>query len=264
MRLAITAHLDYRLRSPADCLLAIEVAPMADQVLVWDRLRVAGVGPLSPIPAQDGIGRRTWMHGETRITADYEAMVDVNRAPAALDGLPIDPLAALPADVVPYLFPSRYCDSDRFEAAVLREFGHLAGGDKVGAIAAWIRRHLDYAPGLSSSTTTASDTFVAHHGVCRDFAHLLIAMVRAADIPARMVGAYGLGVSPQDFHAVAEVWLAGAWHLVDATGMAPTEGIVRLGVGRDATDIAFLTVFGRADFLAQSVTVTRLADNGSI
>lgn len=263
MRLAITAHLDYRLRTPADCLLAVEVAPMTDQVLVWDQLRVGGVGPLSPVAALEGIGRRTWMHGETQLTADYQAVVDIDRAPMVLEGLGADPLATLPAAVVPYLFPSRYCDSDRFEAAVLREFGDLAGGAKVQAIATWIRGHLDYAPGVSASTTTASDTFVAHHGVCRDFAHLLIAMVRAADIPARMVGAYGLGVTPQDFHAVAEVWLAGAWHLVDATGMAPTDGLVRLGVGRDATDIAFLTVFGRADFLAQWVTVTRLEDDAA-
>jgi transglutaminase-like putative cysteine protease len=260
MRLAITAHLDYRLRRPADCLLAVEVAPMADQVLVWDRLSVTGVGPLSPVAALEGVGRRTWMHAETQLTADYQAVVDINRAAVMLDGLSVDPLASLPPSVVPYLFPSRYCDSDRFESAVLREFGHLSGGDKVRAIATWIRGHLDYAPGVSASTTTASDTFVAHHGVCRDFAHLLIAMVRAADIPARMVGAYGLGVTPQDFHAVAEVWLAGAWHLVDATDMAPTDALVRLGVGRDATDIAFLTVFGHADFVAQYVTVTRLED----
>jgi len=231
---------------------------MPDQRLVSDSLRVGGVDPMIPVAALEGIGRRTWMRGQARITADYSAVVDVDRAPVVLEGLAPDPLASLPAEVVPYLFPSRYCESDRFESAVQREFGHLHGGDKVSAIAVWIGTHLDYLPGTSGSVTTAADTFVAHRGVCRDYAHLLIAMVRAADIPARMVGAYGLGVMPPDFHAVAEVWLAGGWHLVDATGMASTDAIVRIGVGRDATDVAFLTIFGHADFLAQRVTVTRL------
>jgi transglutaminase-like putative cysteine protease len=258
MRLSITAHLDYHLYAPSELLLAVEVAPMPDQRLLSDSLRVGGVDPMTPVPALDGIGRRTWMRGQARVTVDYCAVVDVTRAPVVLDSLAADPLPTLPAEVVPYLFPSRYCESDRFESVVARRFGHLAGGAKVSAIAAWIGSHLDYLPGTSSSVTTAADTFVAHRGVCRDFAHLLIATVRAADIPARMVGAYGLGVTPQDFHAVAEVWLAGAWHLVDATGMASTDALVRIGVGRDATDVAFLTVFGHADFLAQQVTVKRL------
>lgn len=207
------------------------------------------------------------MHADARFTADYQAVVDIERGPVLLDGLPADPLASLPPEVVPYLFPSRYCESDRFEGAVQREFGHLPGGDKVRAIATWIGGHLDYVPGTSTASTTAADTFVAHRGVCRDFAHLLIAMVRAADMPARMVGAYAHGVTPQDFHAVAEVWLGGGWHLVDATGMAAPEGLVRLGVGRDATDIAFLTVFGHAELIAQRVTVSRLdagSDAGSV
>jgi len=230
---------------------------MPDQRLVSDCLRVGGVEPMTPVSGLEGIGRRTWMRAQARVTADYRAVVDIERSPVRLNGLAADPLATLPAEVVPYLFPSRYCESDRLEAAVQRDFGCLRGGDKVQAIASWLGTHLSYVPGTSSGVTTAADTYVARSGVCRDYAHLLIAMVRAADIPARMVGAYGLGVTPQDFHAVAEVWLAGGWHLVDATGMAETDALVRIGVGRDATDIAFLTVFGHADLLAQRVTVTR-------
>ncbi len=260
MRLSIDAHLDYGLSSPADLLLALEVAQMHDQKLVTDRLVVDGVEPMRPIAADESLGRRTWARGTGRVTAHYTATVDIDRAPVLLAGLAADDLKELPSLVVPYLFPSRYCEADRFETAVRREFGDASGGDKVQAMADWIHNHLDYVPGSSDVDTTAADTFVAHRGVCRDFAHLLIAMARAAGIPARMVGAYAWKLEPQDFHAVVEVWLAGDWHLVDATGLAPTEGIVRIGVGRDATDISFLTTFGEAYFIGQQVRVERIDD----
>ncbi len=258
MRLAIDAQLDYGLAAPADLLLALEVAQMHDQLLVTDRLGVAGVGPMRPIAADESLGRRTWAHATGRVTAHYTAIVDIVRAPVVITGLAADALMDLPSLVVPYLFPSRYCEADRFETAVRREFGDLGGGDKIQAMADWIHHHLDYVPASSNGDTTAADTFVAHRGVCRDFAHLLIAMARAAGIPARMVGAYAWRLDPQDFHAVVEVWLAGGWHLVDATRLAPTEGIVRIGVGRDATDISFLTVFGQAHFIGQQVRVERI------
>jgi transglutaminase-like putative cysteine protease len=260
MRLSIDATLDYDLLQPADLLFALEVAQMHDQILVTDLLRVGGVEPMWPIAAEESLGRRTWARGTGRVTARYTATVDVLRPTLPLEGLAADDIKRLPSLVVPYLFPSRYCEADRFETAVRREFGDAEGGDKVQAMADWIKGHLDYVPGSSDVNTTAADTFVAHRGVCRDFAHLLIAMARAAGIPARMVGAYAWRLEPQDFHAVVEVWLAGAWHLIDATGLAPLEGIVRIGVGRDATDISFLTVFGQASLIAQQVEVTRIGD----
>jgi len=258
MRLSIDAYLDYTLVAPADLLFALEVAQMHDQILVTDRLLVGGVEPLRPIAGDESLGRRTWAYGDGRVTAHYTATVDIERAPVILSGLQADPLRNLPPLVVPYLFPSRYCEADRFETAVRREFGDATGGDMVQRMSDWIRGHLDYVPGSSDVNTTAADTYVSHRGVCRDFAHLLIAMARAVGIPARMVGAYGWQLAPQDFHAVVEVWLEGGWHLVDPTGLAPIEGIVRIGVGRDATDISFLTVFGRALLNQQRVNVERV------
>jgi transglutaminase-like putative cysteine protease len=258
MRLSIDARLDYWLAAPADLLFALEVAQTPDQKLVDDLLRIGGVAPLRPIAADNGLGRRTWTHGEGRVSAHYTATVDVARDGGTLHGLAADDVKLLPADVVPFLFPSRYCESDRFDAVVRREFGQFEGGDRVETMAAWIRGHLDYAAGSSDATTTATDTYVAHRGVCRDFAHLLIAFVRAADIPARMVAAYAWRLDPPDFHAVVEVWLDGAWRLIDPTGLAPVEGLARIGVGRDATDISFLTIFGEAECLGQTVTVERL------
>jgi len=257
MRLRIDVELDYDFPAPADVLLAVEVAPLDDQRLIEDLLTVGGVGPLRPIGSGDGIGRRTWTTVERRLHAHYRAEVAVERRPAALETLPITPLYDLPAETIAYLWPSRYCESDRFENFVESRFAGLDGGARIAAMAAWIRGEIDYRHGTSNTATTAVDAFVARQGVCRDFAHLLAAFARAAGIPARLVSAYALGLDPPDFHALVEVWLGDGWHLVDPTCLAPVENVVRICVGRDATDIAFLTIFGQATLNAQRVTVSR-------
>ena len=157
-----------------------------------------------------------------------------------------------------FLLPSRYCPSDRFEGFVGRKFRGLSGGALADAIVDWVHDSLDYRFNASTGETTALDTFASRSGVCRDYAHLVVALARAGGIPARCVSAYAPGVDPPDFHAVAELWLDGAWHLADATRMATCGDIVRVCVGRDATDIAFMTVFGRAELQRQEVRVTRL------
>jgi transglutaminase-like putative cysteine protease len=139
---------------------------------------------------------------------------------------------------------------------VTREFGHLEGGACVEAMAHWIRTNIAYQIGASNEKTSAVDTFVARAGVCRDYAHVMAAMTRAAGIPARLVSAYAWRLDPPDFHAVVDVWLDGRWRLVDASGLAPVEGLVRIAVGRDATDISFMTIFGFAEFVDQQVRVT--------
>lgn len=258
MRLKIEAELDYYFAAPTDVLLTIEAAGLPDQTLVEDGLTVDGTGQLRPIAGEDDIGRRTWMRAEGPFRAAYHAIVQVERAPPVIEPLPIAPPRDLPAGVIPYLWPSRYCESDRFEAFVEREFGEIEGGAKVTAMANWIWDHLDYLPGTSDASTTAVDAFVSRHGVCRDYAHLMAAFARAAGVPARLVSAYAWQLEPPDFHALVEVWLDGCWHLVDATRMAPLEGVVRICVGRDATDIAFMTSFGAAEMKDQRVSVTAL------
>jgi transglutaminase-like putative cysteine protease len=258
MRLNIDVELDYDFPYAADVLLAIEVAQLPDQRLVEDLLTVDGAGPLRPIVGEEGIGRRTWMQAQGRFVARYRATIDLDRPPISIDGLAVAPARELPAEVVPYLWPSRYCEADRFEAFVGRTFDGVEGGAKVNAMAEWIRGHVDYRLGSSDATTTAVDAFVSRQGVCRDYAHLLASFARAAGIPARLVSAYAWRLDPCDFHAVVEVWLDGAWHLADATGLAPLEGLARICVGRDATDIAFMTIFGEAEMRGQKVVVTRV------
>ena len=258
MRLEINVLLDYEIPEPADMLLAVEAAQLPDQLLVEDRLTIDGAGPLRPVDGEDGIGRRTWMQAQGPFRAIYRAVVDVVREAAPIQAMPILPRRELPAEVVPYLWPSRYCEADRFEEFVGREFGSLAGGAKIVAMADWIYNNLHYRPGSSDATTTAADAFVGRAGVCRDFAHLMATFARAAGVPARLVAAYAWRLDPPDFHAIVEVWLDGGWRLVDATRLAPVEGLVRIGIGRDATDIAFMTVFGEAVMNEQRVEVRRL------
>jgi hypothetical protein len=157
MRLRIDVALDYDFPCPADVLLAVEVAQLPDQVLIEDRLIVDGAsGPMTPVAGEDGIGRRTWLNASGRLHAVYRATLDVERALRPIETLPICPLAALPAEVIAYLWPSRYCEADRFETFVEQRFGDLAGGARLLAMRDWIQAEMAYAPGTSDTTTTAA------------------------------------------------------------------------------------------------------------
>ncbi|WP_225206908.1 transglutaminase-like domain-containing protein [Novosphingobium huizhouense] len=251
-QLSIDVLLDYQFDEPADVLLQIEAAPLPDQTIVESSLDLAdGVR----VAALDGVGERIWLHRSGRMRVNYRASVEITRA-----GIDLAPLAAvahrdLPGETIPYLMPSRYCPSDRFQAFALRTFGEIGNGAGVLAIRDWIAGHLDYVAGVSNSGTCATDTFVTRQGVCRDYAHLMVTLARAAGLPARFASVYAAGVKPQDFHAVAQVWLEGAWHIVDATGMARCDETAIIGVGRDAADVAFLTAFGFARYVDQRVAV---------
>jgi transglutaminase-like putative cysteine protease len=257
MIIDIDVLLDYGIPDRHDVLLQVEAAAMTDQRIIESNLTVTSPEGLRAVEGEESIGQRTWAVGLGQFRVEYRARVAIDRAPVDLSNMGANNPRTLPALVVPYLLPSRYCESDKFEAFVTREFSKVSGGRKIIAMLDWMASHIDYVSGSSSGDTTAAGTFVQRQGVCRDFAHLLASMSRAAMIPARLVAAYAPDVTPPDFHAVVEVWLDGSWHLVDATGMAQADEIVRIGVGRDATDIAFMTVFGSATMFEQQINVTR-------
>ena len=255
MKLLITASLDYSFPEPTDVLLQIEAAMIPEQIIESAHIDVPNCQHFARIDAQDAIGERIWIRVEGRLTVDYRSTVQVNRIVSDCLDLPRIEPHLLPSDTVPYLLPSRYCASDQFVSFVESRFGGVGGGAQLMAMRDWIESHLSYVPGASTSATTALDTFVRREGICRDYAHLLISFARAAGIPARIASVYALGVKPQDFHAVAEVFLGGEWHLVDATGMASEGAMAKIGIGRDAADVAFLTTFGHTSMNAQSVWV---------
>jgi transglutaminase-like putative cysteine protease len=210
------------------------------------------------ISGEEDIGQRRWGVVEGVFNCTYQSQVRVTRPAVALENLTQTNLENLPNAVTKFLMPSRYCYPEDFLAFVPEQFGNLSGGPLIAAIAHWIEAQFTYDISASNGATTATDSFHLRAGVCRDYAHVLIAMVRAVGIPARIVSVYAPGVTPQDFHAVAEVFLDGAWHLVDPTGMAQAPDMVRIGVGRDAADVSFMTSYGFMELIKQSVQVSRV------
>lgn len=168
----------------------------------------------------------------------------------------------MPAEVLTYLNPSRYCESDLLSRFAFEEFGMMPRGfSRVRAICGWVNAHLDYSSGSTNSTTTAADVLLQRTGVCRDYAHLAITLCRGVGIPARYVAGYAVDLQPPDFHGFFEAFLDGQWYLFDPTKLAPVGGLVRIGVGRDAADVSFATLIGVALMTSQSVLATESANS---
>jgi hypothetical protein len=158
-------------------------------------------------------------------------------------------------DTCRYLRPSRYCQSDELGPFARAEFSGLSGSELLPAISSWVGASLDYVPGSSRPTDGAVATLLAREGVCRDYAHLTTALLRANAVPARVVSAYAPGLDPMDFHAVTEVCLGQRWFVVDPTCLAPRTSMVRIATGADATDTAFMsTLRGHVDLDEMQVT----------
>ncbi len=260
MRIEINVNMLYNLSADPMVLLTLEAARAAGQVVVQDRLSVE-FATLNRIAGEGGVGQRVWACVTTeQLQLTYTATVDVAEDDRPLESYAPTALHDLPGEVITYLRPSRFCQSDQFLAFAQQKFQSLEGGQKVAAIRDWVAQELRYVPGTSHAETTVVDTFIAREGVCRDFAHMVCALARAAQIPARYASVYGPGVNPPDFHAVAQVWLEGAWHMVDATGMSRSGELVLIAVGRDAHDIAFMETQSPAYLVNQQVQVSRVTD----
>ncbi|TPE49753.1 transglutaminase-like domain-containing protein [Amaricoccus solimangrovi] len=257
MIIEIDTRLDYKVAPDSPALLQIEAASLPDQRILETTTDARHASVFVRIPAEDGVGERSWIVAGDRLRCDYRARVEIDRPEVELRALAPTPPRDLPGEVVKYTLGSRFIVPELFEPFVSTRFEGLRGGAFAAAARDWIERELAYVPGASDGTTTAADTFLKRQGICRDYAHLMIAFARAGGIPARMVSVYAPSVEPPDFHAVCELYLAGAWHLVDPTGMAGAGEMVRIGVGRDAADIAFLTVKGESELVKQSVSVRR-------
>jgi transglutaminase-like putative cysteine protease len=155
------------------------------------------------------------------------------------------PFGEVPADVLEFVNPSRYCQSDMVLRLAAKTFGHLPPG-------------FERVPGTTDASSTAVDVLVAGAGVCRDYAHLAISLCRAIGVPARYVSGYAVDLDPPDFHGFFEAYLDGEWYLFDATRMAPIDGLVRIGVGRDAADVSFAASVGVATLDSQQISVIDL------
>ncbi|WP_368681603.1 transglutaminase family protein [Mycobacterium intracellulare] len=152
-----------------------------------------------------------------------------------------DPAPVTEYDQSMYLRPSRYAEADKFYGFAATEFGNDRDPTALlEHVSSWVGTRLNYVPGSSDPIDGAVDTLLAGESVCRDYAHLVVALLRAVSVPARLVSVYAPGVNPMDFHAVAEAFVEGQWRVVDATLLAPRQTLVRIATGRDAADTAFL------------------------
>lgn len=154
------------------------------------------------------------------------------------------PLPTTEADLLRYLRPSRYCESDSLAPTAQADFAGLVGADLLAAVSSWVGTRLRYVPGSSLPTDGAVATMLARQGVCRDYAHLVVALLRSLDVPARVAAVYAPGLDPMDFHAVAEAYIGDDWFVVDATTLAPRGSLLRVATGRDASDTAFMSAYG--------------------
>ncbi len=266
MTVKISVRLLFELSEPTDTMLQFEAAAIPEQKIISSKTRLGDVEHCARVAAQDDIGERLMLRLNGKQAVDYDAVVEVNRKLADFSSLRALKAHELPGEAIQYLFDSRYCMAKKIRPFVTDEFGELEGGAKIAAMRDWVEEHFTYSPGSSTADTTALDTFIERRGVCRDYAHVMVTLARAAGIPARYCSVYAPGVEPPDFHAVAEVFLAdpdgtsgtgaGTWQLIDATGMADAHETVKIGVGRDAADVSFMTTFGMANLTYQEVSVT--------
>lgn len=257
MKLRVSASLTYAFGEPTQIIGLLHAAQSADQTVLGENLEIAPHAPATVDQGPEGSRiLRACLSGEVSIR--YRADVDNGLRELLPASGAQHVWSELPAEVLPFLLPSRFCPSDQFQRFAMREFGQSGDGvARVMAILDWLGRHVDYVAGVSTPESDAAHTFTVRAGVCRDFTHLGITLCRALSIPARAVSAYALDLQPPDFHAVMEVFLEGRWWLVDPTRLAPVEGLVRIAHGRDAADIAFLTTDKPCQLVSQSVEVVR-------
>ena len=251
MQRTATTHLELNIKGRTNMVFSIAAAQGTHVTSESLSFVLDGV-PQSATELTDRNGTRLhqFISGPGLMTVDYSVDVTGRSEPAPSTDL----------DLVTYLRPSRYCESDSLTPTARSEFRGLSGHDLLSAVTLWVWERLRYVPGSSLPTDGAEQTLLARKGVCRDYAHLVIALLRALDVPARMVAVYAPGLYPMDFHAVAEAHVDGAWWVVDATRLAPRQSMVRISTGRDAADTAFLTNHW-ADLILTGMSVLAIVDD---
>lgn len=267
VRIELSIDLIYEVAAPgADFVFNIHGAHTRCQVVRSERLDISQ--PLLPLVFTDPVSHNRYLRlcawaGPLKVS--YHAVVDLHHHLCAPELIAETPVSRLPTEVLSYIYPSRYCQSDLLGPLVMAEFGNLPQGySRVVAIQDWVRRRVKFEGNTTTSATSAIDTLNEGRGVCRDFAHLMIALCRALNIPARFATGIDFGadpaLGPTDFHAYVEVFLGGRWYIFDPSGTAIPMGFVRFGTGRDAADVSFATIFGSVQSQPPQIRVQALQD----
>jgi transglutaminase-like putative cysteine protease len=261
IRFEISCALGYKINGPSDFLFNIEVAQTPQQTELASHYSVSNAQNIESFKTKDLPNRFIRFSASSgNVNLDYTASVLVNHHWAAPMTLQEHAIADLPQETLPYLLPSRYCESDKLFHFANAHFGQLPRGyQRAQAISDWVYANVRFMPGMSNAMTSASDTLASGAGVCRDFAHLTIALLRSLNIPARFVAGYDYGadpaLGPTDFHAYVEAFVGNRWFIFDSTRICPRNGLVRIGTGFDAADVAFATIFGPTEFTGMKLNI---------
>lgn len=246
MKRDVASRIELNVTEPAELVFSIAVSGQHTPTAEHIAFTLDGA-PLTfePVPDAHGTRLQKVLSPVGRLVASYDASIT---GEAAAD-------VASATDLIIYRRPSRYAESDALGPTASAEFGSITDPAELQAsVSSWVGTHLSYVSGSSLPTDGAIRTLLARQGVCRDYAHLTVALLRALNVPARLVSVYAPGLLPMDFHAVAEAWVEDGWHVVDATTLAPRSTLVRIATGRDAADSAFLTtISGRVDLVDMEV-----------
>jgi len=241
------AKLQYRVFGSATFVFNIAVMENEHQKVMAEHIELMPEFDFDHLVCEPGQSRyhRVNVPATEHFEIDYRAEVETSPHYCAGNAIEEIPHAVLPLEVITYLYPSRYCESDRLSRFAGMEFGHLLPGySRVQGVCNWIHENVVYLSGSTSSITSAFNTVTERAGVCRDFAHLGIAFCRALGVPARFVTGYVDGLDPPDFHAAFEAYLDNRWYLFDATRLVSLDRFIRVGTGHDAADVSFATIFG--------------------
>ena len=265
MKFKIHSEISYQVNLPTIFIFNVHALRSSSQTVIEESLTVSPDMRIEEFTSLAGTSRfvRLKVNGRTKFSLSYSATVDMNYK--VIDEHEAKGRVAvedLDGDIIPFLFPSRYCQSDLLQKLAYKEFGNIENiYEKVLAITDWIYNNVEYVSGSTNWQTSAFDTITERVGVCRDFAHLGIALCRALSIPARYFTGYAFKLNPPDFHACFEAYIGGHWIIFDATRLVPLNGLVKIATGRDAADAAVATIFGNATTSFMKVECEALDQN---
>ena len=257
MRFAVRSQMEYEVFSPSTLILNIHALKTTHQTIYKESLSISPHLQHVELITTQGENRFVRVEVPEPCSLKIKYSAEVGNLIEFIDHEHLDdvPVAELDAGVLPYLYPSRYCQSDKLYRLANNKFGHIQNAYiKVVELTEWIYRNVEYLSGSTNSQTSAYDTVTEQAGVCRDFAHLGIALCRALTIPARYFTGYAFQLDPPDFHACFEAYLGGKWIIFDATKLTPLNGLVKIASGRDAADTAIASIFGNVVCGAISVS----------
>ncbi len=255
----VLANLRYAVFQRSTLLLNIHALPSQNQRLSNESFSLTSGAGCDIL--QHGASEKA-RHGSTPLTSrsyrsTYEVTVETNPDACDIYGNRQLPITEMELSTLGYLFPSRYCESDLMGLLATKLFGHIAHPlAQARAISDWVFENIDYVVGSTGGATSAHDTLTQRAGVCRDFAHLAIALCRALSIPARYFSGYACNMQPPDFHACFEACVGNRWFIFDPTRLSSPNGLIRIASGRDAADTSFATIFGAMEMELLEVSCT--------